>query len=186
MNYHQFELAGGLMLLAFVVLVIIPRLKNFLEMQYLSWVTQPKLGDVDHTPLPVTSKQSYIEASKSVQRALAYGSYAVRWSLKVIEVSEPIEKAIRVVGNVTTPSMKGALVPNSSSESKLEHISIKLEVDVKQRGQGSYITWHFYPDDPALFERQAQIRDFRLHLLLLRTNFHLMKELEKAPEKAHI
>jgi hypothetical protein len=186
MNPYSFQLAASLLGIAFVVLVIVPRLKRFLEMKYLSMTTRPRLGEHDHLPGPVNSPQSYVEASKSVQRALAYGSYASRWSLKVVEVPEPIEKAIRIIGNVATPAIKGSLVPNSSADSKMEFIHIKLEVDVKQRGQGSYITWHFYPSDPALFERQQQISDFRLHLLLLRTNYHLMKELEKQPEKAHV
>jgi hypothetical protein len=184
MNYsYPFQLALGLMLLAFVVLVIIPRLRNFFELRVLRGITQPVLGPVDHTPTAIISEQSYIEGSKSVQRALAYGNYATRWNLKVIEVSEPIEKAIRVVGNVTTPAIKGALVPRSSADSKEENISIKLEIDVKQRGVGCYVTWHYYPSDPALFERQAQISDFRLNLLLARTNFHIMHELGKKPAK---
>ena len=186
MNPYSFQLVASLLGIAFVVLVILPRLKRFLEMKFLSMATHAKLGVQDHLPGPVSSPQSYIEASKSVQRALAYGSYATRWSLKVVEVSQPIEKAIRIIGNVATPAITGSLVPNSSADSKMEHIHIKLEVDVKQRGQGSHITWHFYPSDPALFERQQQISDFRLHLLLLRTNYHLMKELEKAPAQAHV
>jgi hypothetical protein len=186
MNYYPYQIAIVLIGLAFVVLVILPRLKNFFELQYLAWVTHPKLGPVDHTPAAIMSKQSYLEGSKSVQRALAYGTYANRWSLKVIEVPEPIEKAIRVVGHVTTPAIKGGLVPNSSADSREENISIKLEVDVKQRGTGCFITWHFYPSDPALFERQQQISDFRLQLLLLRTNYHLLKELEKAPARANV
>jgi hypothetical protein len=180
---YPYQLAIGLTLLAFVVLVIVPRLRNFFELQFLRGVTRPVLGEVDHTPGPIISKQSYIEGSKSVQRALAYGTYANRWNLKVIEVSEPIEKAIRVVGHVTTPAIKGALVPRSSADSKEENITIKLEIDVKQRGVGCYVTWHFYPDDPALFERQAQISDFRLNLLLARTNYHIMHELGKKPPK---
>jgi len=183
MNMYQFQLAGGLMLLAFVVLVIVPRLRNFFELQFLRSVIRPKLGQVDHTPGPVLSEQSYIEGSKSVQRALAYGNYATRWSLKVVVVSEPIEKAERVIGHVTTPAIKGSLVPRSSADSKEEHISIKLECDIKQRGTGCYVTWHFYPSDPALFERQAQIADPRLDLLLARTNYHIMHELGKKPAK---
>jgi hypothetical protein len=183
MNTYQFELAGGLMLLAFIVLVIVPRLRNFFELQVLRGITHPKLGQVDHTPAAILSKQSYIQGSKSVQKALAYGNYATRWSIKVVEVSEPIEKAIRVIGHVTTPAIKGALVPRSSADSKEENIAIKLEIDIKQRGTGCYVTWHFYPSDPALFERQAQIADFRLNLLLARTNFHIMHELEKVPPK---
>jgi len=181
MNTFSFQLAGGLMLLAFVVLVILPRLRNYFELQFLRGVIRPKLGKVDHTPGPVLSEQSYREGSKSVQRALAYGNYASRWSIKVVEVSEPIEKALRIIGHNTTPALKGPLVPRSSADSKEENISIKLEIDVKQRGTGCYVTWHFYPSDPALFERQAQISDFRLNLLLARTNYHIMRELAKKP-----
>ncbi len=172
-----------MMLLAFVVLVVVPRLRNFFELQFLRSVTRPTLGQVDHTPAAILSEQSYIDGSKSVQRALAYGNYASRWSLKVVEVSEPIEKALRIIGHNTTPAIKGALVPRSSADSKEENISIKLEIDVKQRGTGCYVTWHYYPSDPALFERQAQIADFRLNLLLARTNYHIMHELgKKAPK----
>jgi len=127
MNMYQFQLAGGLMLLAFVVLVIVPRLRNFFELQFLRSINRPKLGQVDHTPGPILSEQSYIEGSKSVQRALAYGNYATRWSLKVVVVSEPIEKAERVIGHVTTPAIKGALVPRSSADSKDERAARGLE-----------------------------------------------------------
>jgi len=186
MNLYQYQLAGGLMLLAFVMLVIVPRLRNFFELQFLRGVIRPVLGEVDHTPRPFESKQSYIDGAKSVQRALAYGKYATRWNIRVIEVSEPIEKAIRVVGNVSTPAIKGALVPRSSAESKEENISIKLECDIKQRGTGCFVSWHYYPSDSALFERQAQISDFRLNLLLARTNFHIIHELQKPPPKPPI
>jgi hypothetical protein len=182
MNYsYPFQLALALTGLAFVVLVIVPRLRNFFELQFLRSVTKPKLGPVDHTPAAILSEQNYRDGSNSVQRALAYGNYASRWNIKVVQVSEPIEKAIRVIGNVTTPAIKGALVPRSSADSKEETISIKLEIDVKQRGTGCYVTWHYYPSDPALFERQAQISDHRLQLLLLRTNYHIMHELSKKP-----
>jgi hypothetical protein len=184
MNYiYPYQLAAALVLLAFVVLVLVPRLRNFFELLVLRSICRPRLGEVDHTPSAILSEQSYVYASKSVQRALAYGNYATRWSLKVVEVSEPIEKAIRVIGNVTTPAIKGALVPRSSENSKEENITIKLEIDVKQQGTGSYVTWHYYPSDPALFERQAQIADSRLQLLLLRTNYHILHELSKKQPK---
>lgn len=184
MNYiYQYQLAAALVLLAFVVLVLVPRLRNFFELLVLRGLCHPRMGSVDHTPAAILSQQSYIDGSKSVQRALAYGNYATRWSLKVVEVSEPIEKAIRVLGHVTTPAIKGALVPRSSENSREENITIKLEIDVKQQGTGCYVTWHYYPSDPALFERQAQIADARLQLLLLRTNYHIMHELDKKPPK---
>lgn len=168
-----------LVLLLFVLFAL-PKASGMFFLQHMRSVTRARLGEVDWLPQPVESKQHFKIASSSVQRALSAHHANFHYNIKVVNVPDPIEQAIRVEG-VTTIK----LARKSNLQTRFENsgtsattLQMVVRVDVSQFGDHSKITWRFLPSDPSLFQAQTQIHDPNVDYLVARTNYAILKELK--------
>ncbi|HMY55043.1 MAG TPA: hypothetical protein PLC15_22630 [Candidatus Obscuribacter sp.] len=165
--------------LVLFLLIFFPRLKNMMEITVLKELTAMVGPPTDVNPREVYSKQNYLEAAKSVQRALAHNYKATNWTIKVVTIEDPIERAIRVTGNsflapatVATPN-----TVQGDGKAALKSMAITVQVDVFHLPGGSRTIWKYSPADPTEYQRRVQLGDRNVTLLLGRTNYSLMREL---------
>lgn len=173
------ELWIPLLCLGLFLLVFFPRLRGLMETTMLEQLTELTGPLTDVNPKPVYSRQNYLEGAKSVQRALAHNYKATNWSIKVVQVEDPIEKAIRVIG---TSILGPALVHTpttiqSDPKAPTKTMAMTIHVDVHQVTDGCRIVWKYIPEDASEFQRRVQLNDRNLRLLLGRTNYSIIKQL---------
>lgn len=165
--------------LGLIVLIFFPRIKGMMELNVLRSITDICGPLTDVNPRPIYSKQNYLEAAQSVQRALAHNHRAKNWSIKVVQIPDPIEKAIRVTGNTTMAPSLNATPTTVQSDPKAAKLPMQMtvQVDVYQAGSGSRIVWKYIPADPSEFQRRVQMSDRNVGLLMGRTNYSMIRQL---------
>lgn len=166
-------LAGGLWL-------VYPRLANFIEYRILSQVVKAVTGHSTLRPRAIRVGENLSNSYDSVKRALASRNNDQRWQIRQVRFEEPLEKAIRLEGLSVlkeTPEEEMERIRKGAKGGKRHSSSLRIQVDITETVQGTQVAWKFLPEDERYFNQRLQVMDASTSLLLLRTNFNIIREL---------
>ncbi|MBK9281307.1 MAG: hypothetical protein IPM93_24365 [Candidatus Obscuribacter sp.] len=163
-------LAGGLWL-------VYPRLANFIEYRVLSQVVKAVTGHSTLRPRAIRVGENLSKSYDSVKRALASRNNAQRWQIRQVCFEEPIEKAIRLEGLSVLKETPEEEMERIKKGGKRHSNSLRIQVDITETIQGTQVSWKFLPEDERYFNQRLQVMDASTSLLLLRTNFNIIREL---------
>ncbi|MBX9940155.1 MAG: hypothetical protein K2Y32_12925 [Candidatus Obscuribacterales bacterium] len=162
--------------------IIWPRLANFIEYRVLSRTVKNVTGHSTLRPRSIKVGRNLSAAYDSVKKALAARQSNQRWHLHQVRIDEPIEKAIRLEGVSILKESPEEEMHRSRSEARetgrgRHSTSLRIQVDITERAGETQVSWKFLPEDQRYFSEKLQTMDANTSLLLLRTNFNLIKEL---------
>lgn len=158
---------------------LLPRLLLYIQLKRLNHATVQQLGNTACFPRPIQSHQSMQNACRSVQRGLAKKKGDFNWLIKQHDNRDGIEQAVRIEGLLPAAKQKDLNCAFTGAGLRTSY-DLKIIVDVYKGAEGCEVVWKYFPSDSAEFYRRQQIFDYASNFILMRTNFDLLKALQKS------